>query len=64
MNGSPSAIRRARAVFQCALELDGDERQEFVQDACAGDDELSGPDGGEEESVIVFSALLPLFLSV
>lgn len=40
MNGSPSAIRRARAVFQCALELDGDERQEFVQDACAGDDEL------------------------
>ena len=22
MNGSPSAIRRARAVFQCALELD------------------------------------------
>jgi eukaryotic-like serine/threonine-protein kinase len=40
VNGSPSAIRRARAVFQCALELDGDERQEFVQDACAGDDEL------------------------
>ena len=40
MNASPSTIRRARAVFQCAIELDGVEREEFVRDACNGDDSL------------------------
>lgn len=40
MKASPSTIRRARAVFQCALELDGAERDEFVRDACHGDEEL------------------------
>lgn len=40
MNGSPSTIRRARAVFQCALELEEHERDEFVRDACSGDLEL------------------------
>ena len=40
MNASPTTIRRARAVFQCALELYGEERMLFVQDACGGDDEL------------------------
>ena len=40
MNASPATIRRARAVFQCAIELEGDERDEFVRDACNGDDAL------------------------
>jgi serine/threonine protein kinase len=40
MNASPSTIRRARAVFQCAIELQGDERDEFVRDACNGDETL------------------------
>jgi hypothetical protein len=40
MNASPSTIRRARAVFQCAIELEGDERDEFVRDACNGDETL------------------------
>jgi serine/threonine-protein kinase len=40
MNASPATIRRARAVFQCAIELDGSERDEFVRDACKGDDAL------------------------
>jgi hypothetical protein len=37
---SPTLIRRARAVFQCALELDGVERMSFVRDACGGDEQL------------------------
>lgn len=40
MSSSPTTIRRARAVFQCALELDGEERMLFVEDACGGDEEL------------------------
>ncbi|MFN9125067.1 MAG: hypothetical protein ACK5WD_04480, partial [bacterium] len=40
MTASPSVIRRARAVFQCALELEGAEREEFVRDACSGDEAL------------------------
>jgi len=40
MTASPANIRRARAVFQCALELEGGERDEFIQDACHGDNEL------------------------
>jgi serine/threonine-protein kinase len=40
MNATPSTIRRARAVFQCAIELEGAEREEFVRDACNGDEAL------------------------
>jgi serine/threonine-protein kinase len=40
MSSQPTTIRRARAVFQCALELTSDERTPFVQDACGGDEEL------------------------
>jgi serine/threonine protein kinase len=40
MSANATTIRRARAVFQCALELEGDERRLFVEDACGGDTEL------------------------
>ena len=40
MTTSPASIRRARAVFQCALELEEHERDEFVRDACSGDVDL------------------------
>lgn len=37
-----SRIRRAKAVFQCAVELDVHERPGFVSDACGDDLELRG----------------------
>jgi len=40
VNASATTIRRARAVFQCALELKRDERKVFVEDACGGNAEL------------------------
>jgi serine/threonine protein kinase len=40
MNIGPTSLRRARAVFHCALELEGLERDLFVSDACGVDPQL------------------------